>query len=309
MSERSPRVVVVGSVNYDITIPTTRIPAPGETVSGEDSSFSPGGKGANQAAQAGLLNAHVTFVARVGADAFGDLALASLGAAGVDTTSVARDAQAPTGLAVVLLEPTGENRILIAPNANARLSPADVDAAAGAIGASGAVVAQLEIPPGVVARAAEVAAAHGVPFILNAAPPRDPPRSVLAATTWLIVNESEAQALSGIDAGEDAGLACAARALQAQGPRGVVVTRGAHGVFVVNNGDGVLVPAAAVERVVDTTGAGDAFVGAFAVALAEGASPAEAAGFGAAAGAAAVSRPGAQSALASREAIERALRD
>jgi ribokinase len=304
VSGRSPRVAVIGSVNYDVAVRSERFPAAGETVSGLGSSISPGGKGANQAAQAALLGAHVTFVARVGEDPFGDLALAALADAGVDVTSVARERETPTGIAVVWLDTSGENRIVIAPNANARLSAADVDAARGAIAKSAAVIMQLEIPDAVVVRAAEVAKAHAVPLILNVAPPRELPPSVLAATTWLVVNESESAAMSGIAPGGDADLVAAARKIQALGPRGVVITRGARGVLVLDGDDTVVVPAVPVENVVDTTAAGDAFVAAFAVALADGARPPQAAAFGAAAGAIAVARPGAQASLPSRDSVQ-----
>jgi ribokinase len=304
VSARSPRVTVVGSVNYDVAVRSDRFPGAGETVAGLGSSISPGGKGANQAAQAALLGADVTFVARVGTDPFADLALGALTARGVDATHVAREPETPTGLAVVWLDTSGENRIVIAPNANARLSPADVDAAEPAIKTSAAVVTQLEIPDVVVVRAAELAALHGVPLVLNVAPPRELPPAVLAATTWLVANESEAEAMSRVAPTGDAGLAAAARAIQALGPSGVVITRGAGGVFLLDGEDTALVPAVPIDEVVDTTGAGDAFVAAFAVALAEGAHPRKAAAFGAAAGAITVSRPGAQESLPTREAVD-----
>jgi ribokinase len=297
-------VAVVGSVNYDVAVRSERFPAAGETVAGLASSISPGGKGANQAAQAALLGAGVTFVARVGTDPFADLALDALTASGVDVTHVAREQATPTGLAVVLLDTAGENRIVIAPNANAHLSAADVDAAAEAIAASAVVIMQLEIPDAVVARAAEVAALHDVPLVLNVAPPRELPPAVLAATTWLVANESEAEALSGVAPSDEPGPLAAARAIQALGPSGVVITRGAAGVFVLDGDDSASVLAVPVADIIDTTAAGDAFVAAFAVALAEGAAPREAAAFGAAAGAITVGRAGAQASLPRRVDID-----
>jgi ribokinase len=306
--ERAPRVSVIGSVNYDIAVRSDRFPDPGETLSGVGSSLSPGGKGANQAVQAALLGAHVTFVARVGDDAFAAGSLASLADAGVDTTHVATQAGTPTGIAVVWLDRAGENRIVVAPNANACLSPADVDAAVDAIACSAAVVVQFEVPDAVIVRAAEVALAHGVPLVLNPAPPRTMPTAVLGQTSWLVANRVEAETISGIDPRDESSLVRAAAAIRAQGPSGVVITLGDGGAFVDDGASSVLVPAVAVDHVVDTTAAGDAFVAAFAVRLAGGAAPAAAAAFGAAAGAVAVARPGAQSSLGARDEVERALR-
>jgi ribokinase len=302
--DRAPRVAVVGSVNYDVAVRSDRFPDAGETLSGLGSSLSPGGKGANQAVQAALLEAHVTFVARVGDDAFAAASLASLEDAGVDTTHVVADADTPTGIAVVWLDRGGENRIVIAANANAGLCAADVDAAADAIGRSAALVVQFEVPDPVVVRAAEVAVEHGVPLILNPAPPRPIPAAVLAETAWLVANRGEAEAITGIHPCDESSLSLAAAAIRKRGPRGVVITLGEGGAFVDDGVSPVLIPAVAVDRVVDTTAAGDAFVAAFAVGLAGGSEPAAAAALGAAAGAVAVARPGAQSSLGTRAEVE-----
>jgi ribokinase len=307
VSDAAARVSVIGSVNFDIAVRSERFPGAGETVSGVGSSLSAGGKGANQAVQAALLGAHVTFVARVGDDVFAAAALKSLVDAGVDTAHVATEADTPTGIAVIWLDLGGENRIVLAPNANACLSAADVDAAADAIGRSAAAVAQFEVADDVIVRAAEVASERGVPLVLNAAPARVMPPSVLRRTAWLVANRVEAEVISGVDARDERGLARAAAAIRAQGPRGVVITLGDGGAFVADGAAPVLVPALAAERVVDTTAAGDAFVAAFAVGLAGGSDPATAARLGAAAGAVAVTRPGAQSSLGTRAEVERAL--
>jgi ribokinase len=305
MTAPRARIAVIGSVNFDVAVRSDRFPAAGETVSGLGSSLSPGGKGANQAAQAGLLGAHVTFVARVGDDAFGAECVTSLEAAGVDTAHVVRSPGAATGIAVIWLDRSGENRIVIAPNANALLAADDVDAAATAIAASAAVVVQLEVPDSVVLRVAELANRHGVPLILNATPPRPLPPEVLGSTAWVVANAIEAEVLSGVAPRDDASLASATSAIRALGPGGVVITRGEAGAFVAGGAASGSVPAVAVEQVVDTTAAGDAFVGAFAVALAEGCDPLDAAGLGAAAGAVAVSRASALPSLGSRSEIDR----
>ena len=308
MTNGGPRVAVIGSVNYDVAVRSERFPEAGETVSGVGSSLSAGGKGANQAVQAALLGAEVTFVAKVGDDAFAGASLASLAEAGLDTSHVVTAADTPTGIAVIWLDLSGENRIVVAPNANARLSAADVDAAADAIAASAAVLIQFEVPDAVIVRAAEVARDHGVPLVLNPAPPRTMPEPVLGQTAWLVANRGEAKAISGVTPADERSLALAAAAIREQGPRGVVITLGDGGAFVDDGSSPELIPAVAVERVVDTTAAGDAFAAAFTVGIAEGSNPAAAAAFGAAAGAVAVSRAGAQSSLGSRPEVERAMR-
>ncbi|MFJ9030315.1 ribokinase [Streptomyces sp. NPDC102274] len=282
-------LLVVGSANADLVIGVERRPGAGETVLGSDLSVHPGGKGANQAVAAARLGARTALLARVGDDAHGRLLLDSQRSAGVDTAGVLSGG-APTGVALITVDPSGDNSIVVSPGANARLSPADIRDAAGLLRASRVVSAQLEIPLETVE---EVVAgmAPGSRFVLNPSPPVPLPVGILAACDPLIVNEHEARVVLGASVGDDPEEW--ARALLALGPRSVVITLGARGALVADDRTAELVPSVRV-RAVDTTGAGDAFTAALAWRLGAGESLAVAAAYAARVGAAAVTREGAQ---------------
>ncbi|MFI6334646.1 ribokinase [Streptomyces sp. NPDC050535] len=283
-------LLVVGSANADLVIGVERRPAAGETVLGSDLTVHPGGKGANQAVAAARLGARTALLARVGDDAHGRLLLDSQRAAGVDTVGVLVGG-APTGVALITVDPSGDNSIVVSPGANGRLTPGDIRAAGSLFQASRVVSTQLEIPLETVVEVVRNLAEHGR-FVLNPSPPRPLPREVLAACDPLIVNEHEARVLIGPGAGpepEDW-----ARDLLALGPSSVVITLGAQGALVaVRAGARVRVPSVPVEAV-DTTGAGDSFTAALAWRLGRGESLVDAAAYAALVGAAAVTRPGAQ---------------
>ncbi|MEV6961307.1 ribokinase [Streptomyces sp. NPDC051207] len=283
-------LLVVGSANADLVIGVERRPAAGETVLGSDLAVHPGGKGANQAVAAARLGARTALLARVGDDAHGRLLLDSQRAAGVDTVGVLVGG-APTGVALITVDPSGDNSIVVSPGANSRLTPDDVRAAGSLFQASRVVSAQLEIPLETVVEVVR-ALAPGSRFVLNPSPPRPLPPEVLAACDPLIVNEHEARVvLGGAAVGDDP--EDWARVLLAQGPRSVVVTLGARGALVADAGGTERVAAVPVEAV-DTTGAGDAFTAALAWRLGAGESLAGAAAYAARVGAAAVTKPGAQ---------------
>ncbi|MFD6339188.1 ribokinase [Streptomyces sp. NPDC060131] len=318
-------LLVVGSANADLVIGVERRPGAGETVLGSDLSVHPGGKGANQAVAAARLGARTALLARVGDDAHGRLLLDSQRAAGVDTAGVLSGG-APTGVALITVDPSGDNSIVVSPGANARLSPADVRDASGLLRAARVVSAQLEIPLETVG---EVVAgmAPGSRFVLNPSPPVPLPAGILAACDPLIVNEHEARVVLGgpvadgpedsvADEPESAGETPEsaretpesaretpesvgddpeewARALLARGPRSVVITLGARGALVADDRTTALVPSVPV-RAVDTTGAGDAFTAALAWRLGAGESLTVAAAYAARVGAAAVTKEGAQ---------------
>ncbi|MDF3297603.1 ribokinase [Streptomyces tropicalis] len=289
-------LLVVGSANADLVIGVERRPAAGETVLGSDLAVHPGGKGANQAVAAARLGARTALLARVGDDAHGRLLLDTQRAAGVDPVGVLVGG-APTGVALITVDPSGDNSIVVSPGANGRLTPADVRAASGLLQASRVVSAQLEIPLETVVETVR-SLAPGSRFVLNPSPPRPLPQEVLDACDPLIVNEHEAKVILAADgAGGTDGVGGEpedwARALLARGPRSVVVTLGAEGALVASAEEVVRVPSVTVDAV-DTTGAGDAFTAALAWKLGAGASPAEAAAYAARVGAAAVTRPGAQ---------------
>jgi len=296
-------VFVVGSINQDFVLKVERRPKPGETVTDAVLSTHNGGKGANQAAAAALLGASVALLGRVGDEGFGGPLVRALEEKGVDTTLVEPAPDSSTGTAFITVTEDGENAITVAPGANRRLIPEDVDAARGKIGDASVLVVQMEVPRECVARAVEVAGGVGTRAILNLAPPFEVPRTVLENLDPLVVNEHEAAFLLGDSVeGVEAALA-AASDLLALGPKSAVVTVGADGAVFAEEGDTGHVPAPKVE-VVDTTGAGDAFVGALALRLARGDSLRRAVGYAARAGAAAVTREGAQGALPTPDVLE-----
>ena len=302
---RAARVVVIGSSNTDMVVKATRIPQPGETVLGGEFVMVPGGKGANQAVAAARLGAEVTLVARLGDDLFAEASLRSLREAGIHTEAVVRDPEAASGVALILVDESGENAIAVAPGANARLTPADVDRAEAAIRAADVVVLQLEVPMPAVLHAIRLAKRHGRRVILNPAPAAPVPDEALAMVDFLTPNETEAELLLGGGAAASAwgGIAAVADALRAKGAGTVIVTLGREGAFVVGPGGSVHVPGRHV-KAVDTTAAGDAFTGALACALGEGRDLAAALEFATAAAALSVTRMGAQSSLPDRAAVE-----
>ncbi|HZF89946.1 ribokinase [Streptomyces sp.] len=283
-------LLVVGSANADLVIGVDRRPGPGETVLGSDLAVHPGGKGGNQAVAAARLGARTALLARVGDDAHGRLLLDAQRAAGVDTVGVLVGG-APTGVALITVDPSGDNSIVVSPGANGRLTPDDIRAAGSLFHASRVVSAQLEIPLETVVEVVRNLSPDSR-FVLNPSPPRPLPTEVLAACDPLIVNEHEAKVLLGeakvSEEPEDW-----ARLLLAKGPRSVVVTLGAAGALVASSDGVARVPSVQVEAV-DTTGAGDAFTAALAWRLGAGEPLAEAAAYAARVGAAAVTRAGAQ---------------
>jgi ribokinase len=300
------RVAVVGSLNMDLVARSPRIPQPGETIIGGDYKNVPGGKGANQAVAAARLGARVSMVGRIGRDAFGDQILGDLAADGVDTSFVLQEEGMPTGVALIVVDDAGQNSIVVASGANMRLSPADVDAATTAIADADALLLQLESPLETVIRAAEVARDHGVTVTLNPAPARVLPVQLLAAVDVLIPNESETALLTGMPVDSQGQAEAAAAALLQLGVGAVVLTLGSRGALLAQQGNRQLVPAFQVQPV-DTTAAGDAFVAALAVALAEDLGIADAVRWANAAGALATTVLGAQPSLPSRAAVEQLL--
>ena len=299
-------VTVVGSLNMDLITRAPHIPEPGETIIGTDFRTAPGGKGANQAVAAARLGAKVAMVGRVGNDAFAVELLDTLSTADVDHRFVVRDPEAATGVALIVVEDTGQNSIVVASGANMRLAPADVEAAEAAISSADVLLLQLESPLETVTRAAELAHAHGVQVILNPAPTRPLPAALLALVDVLIPNESETALLTGLPVGSDAEAEAASAALRSMGVGTVILTLGERGAMFALEGEAGLVSAFTVTPV-DTTAAGDAFVGGFAVALAEGQALAEAVRWGNAAGALATTKLGAQPSLPARQALEEML--
>jgi len=299
-------ITVVGSLNMDLVARAPRIPEPGETIIGTGFRTAPGGKGANQAVAAARLGAQVSMVGRVGVDAFAGQLLDNIAAAGVDHTFVVQDSEAATGVALIVVDDAGQNSIVVASGANMCLVPADVDAAEAVISSADVLLLQLESPLETVTRAAELAHAHGVRVILNPAPARSLPAALLSIVDVLVPNEGETALLTGLPVGSDAEAEAAAAALRDIGVGTVILTLGQRGAILASEKGTQLLPAFDVSPV-DTTAAGDAFVGGFAVALAEGRTLAEAVRWGNAAGALATTKLGAQPSLPTRRALEEML--
>ncbi len=297
-------VTVVGSFAVGMTIRAPRFPVKGETLPGSDFDMGPGGKGSNQAVGAARLGAKSGLVAKVGEDRLGDMALELYRSEGVDATFVTRTGEHRTGAGVITLNAEGDNHIVVDLGANRSLAPEDVDRAEGLIRRSDAVLAVLEIPIATAARAMELARRHGAVAILNPAPAQALPDPVLRDVDVLSPNDGELRILSGLSPDDRTDTLTLARRLQARGARSVVVTRGARGALAVGDAGAVTeIPATSVD-VVDTTGAGDAFNCALAVALGEGRSLEEAARFAACAGALACTKLGVIPSLPTREVVE-----
>jgi ribokinase len=294
---------VIGSSNTDLIVRAARLPRPGETILGGEFVRAAGGKGANQAVAAARAGGDVTLVARVGRDPDGDAAVAGLVAAGVNVAHVSRDATRPSGVALIVVGRRGENSIAVAPGANSALSPADVRRATAAFGRVRLMVLQLETPIETIEAGLAMAAAAGVRVVLNPAPARALGARLLSRVDLLTPNQSEAEALTGVQVVNVSTAARAADRLLRRGVRHVVITMGSRGAFVAGRDGRGLVPGFAV-RAVDATGAGDVFNGALVVALAEGRSLLDAAQFANAAAAISVTRLGAQPSAPTRREID-----
>jgi len=288
-----PRVVVVGSANADLVVRAARVPRPGETLMGSDFAVVPGGKGANQAVACSRLGAETHFIGRVGGDEFGGLLLAALKRAGVRTSRVRRDRKTPTGIAIIIVQPDGQNSIVVAPGANSRCSVEDINRSESLIAKSQALVTQLEVPIPTVERALEVARGAGVVSVLDAGPATRLPARVIRKADVISPNETEAFALTGVRVRDTKSARAAARKLLGMGARCVVMKLGEKGCLLARGTEFQHFPAVKV-RPVDTTAAGDAFTAALAVKLASGAEMEEAVRFANYAGALATLTFGAQ---------------
>jgi len=298
----SATIVVVGSLNMDLVMRMDRAPAGGETLPGHDFATLPGGKGANQAVACARMGARVAMVGRVGADANGAVLRAALAVDGIDAGEVDALPAVHSGVAMIWVEEGGQNRIALASGANGLLDGAGVERAAALIDAATMLIVQLEVPMPAVEAAVARAHRAGVTVLMNAAP-----AMALSASLWpqidiLVVNESEATALSDVAVVDHASAARAGVSLRERGPDCVLVTLGAQGVVVVDAGGARHAPAHPVQAV-DTTAAGDTFIGALAAALCEGRTLDEAVALGQAASALCVTRRGAQASIPYRHEL------
>ncbi len=266
---RRPRIAVVGSANIDLTTFTDRFPKPGETIFGQKFDLGFGGKGANQAVAARLCGADVFMVARVGSDLFGPATIENFKKLGIDTTHVKQVEGLSSGVAPIFVEPNGQNRILVVKGANDSLKAADVDAAAEMLKTSDCIVLQFEIPLETVYYTVSFARKHGIRCILNPAPGQAVEMGTLAQLDYFIPNESEAEAVTGVPVKNVADAKKCAEQLVTVGIKRVIITLGANGSLLAGRGVCEHVSPFSVKSV-DSSGAGDAFIGSFAVFLAEG---------------------------------------
>jgi ribokinase len=266
---RRPRIAVVGSANIDLTTFTDQFPKPGETILGQKFDLGFGGKGANQAVAARLCGADVFMVARVGSDLFGPATIENFKKLGIDATHVKQVEGLSSGVAPIFVEPNGQNRILVVKGANDALRAADVDAAAETLKASDCIVLQFEIPLETVYYTVAFARKHGIRCILNPAPGQAVEMSALADLDYFVPNESEAETITGLAVKNVGDAKKCAEKLVAGGIRRVIITLGANGSLLAGRGVSEHVAPFAVKSI-DSTGAGDAFIGSFAVFLAEG---------------------------------------
>ena len=303
------KIVVVGSINMDLVVRAPRIPIPGETVLGQGFSTYPGGKGANQAVAAARQGASVKFIGRVGDDEFGRLLLDELEDNGVDIKHIQLDENAATGVALITLNEDGENTIVVASGANHRLLPGTILEAETAFSDADVLLLQLETPLDTVIAAAEVARKHGVKVILNPAPATPLPGELLSRVDILIPNESETAQLTGLPVNNLSQVEQAGRTLVKRGISTVVVTLGERGAYQIEADKPARhIPSYPVD-VVDTTAAGDSFVGTFAVSLADGELIDRAVERGCAAGALATTRLGAQQSIPTRSEIDNLIKE
>ena len=272
---KRPRIAVVGSANIDLTTFANQFPKPGETIFGQKFDLGFGGKGANQAVAARLCGAEVFMVARVGSDLFGPATIENFRKQGIDPTHVKQVEGLSSGVAPIFVEPNGQNRIIVVKGANDALKPADVDAAADTLKTADCIVLQFEIPLATVYYTVNFARKHGIRCIVNPAPAQPVDLAALNDLDYFVPNESEAEAIGGspVKNVEDA-KRCAQKFLDA-GVRRVIITLGANGSLLAGRDGSQHVPPFPVNSV-DSTGAGDAFIGSFAVFLGEGVSELEA---------------------------------
>lgn len=270
-----PLIAVVGSANVDLTTFNDTFPRPGETIFGQKFDLGFGGKGANQAVAAKLCGARVAMIAKVGSDLFGPSTIKNFESFGIDASHVRIAEGVSSGVAPIFVEPSGQNRIIVIKGANDTLSPADVDAAADILRQASTIVLQFEIPLATVYHTVRFAAANNIRCIVNPAPAQPVDFSQLAAASYFIPNESEAEHVTHLAVRSPEEARICANFLLSRGLQRVVLTLGERGCLFATSEGTQLIPPFPVQAL-DTTGAGDAFIGSFAVFLAEGLSEADA---------------------------------
>jgi len=266
---KRPRIAVVGSANVDLTTFTNQFPKAGETIFGQNFDLGFGGKGANQAVAARLCGADVFMIARVGSDLFGPATIENFRKQGIDATHVKQVEGLSSGVAPIFVESNGQNRIIVVKGANDTLKPADVDAASDVLKSADCIVLQFEIPIDTVYYTVAFARKHGIRCIVNPAPAQPVDMAALKDLDYFVPNEHEAETISGMPVKTASDARKCAESLIAGGMKRVIITLGANGALIASCDGAEHVPAFSV-KAVDSSGAGDAFIGSFAVFLAEG---------------------------------------
>jgi ribokinase len=297
-----PYILVVGSSNTDMVVKTDHLPVPGETILGGTFLMNAGGKGANQAVAAARLGGNVIFIAKTGNDIFGEQAVQLFNEEGIDTSYMIADPENPSGVALITVDANGENCIVVASGANAALKPSDLQKAEQVIKNAALILMQLEIPIETVEYVTSMAAENNVKVVLNPAPACLLADDLLSQVSIITPNETEAGMLSGIKVTDKKSAKKAALVLAARGIETVIITMGAQGAFMLQDGAGYFFPAPVCEAV-DTTAAGDVFNGALAVAIADGKSLLEAVPFAIRAASLSVCKMGAQASAPYRDEI------
>ena len=300
-----PDIFVVGSLNADLVVRAPRFPQPGETISGDDLQIIPGGKGANQAVAAARQGVSVSMIGRVGNDSFGPELINNLKRNNVDTFHIQIDPDSATGTAIIVVDSNGQNSIVLSVGANGKVSPADVKAAS--FSDHKLLLLQLEIPIETVLSATRRAKESGLRILLNPAPARTLPEELISLPDFIFPNETELGLLTNQHVTDITSAEKAAKTLLGLGAQNVIVTLGANGALIVSSKQVAHVNAYNVE-VVDTTAAGDAFIGGFASALLQNESLEESVRYGCACGALATTKFGAQPSLPTKEEVDRFLR-
>jgi len=304
MSGGKEGVAILGVFVADLAFRAGRLPAMGETIFGSGFKMGPGGKGSNQSVAAARVGARVTFVTKIGRDAFGDIALATWKREGIVAHAIQSDQEATGAAFIYVNDKTGENAIIVYPGAGGALTPADVDAAADAIRGARVFVTQLEQPMAAARHAFGIAKAAGVATVFNPAPAAPVEDAVYPLCDYVVPNETEAAALTGLPLVSLDDARRVGDALLAKGAGTALITLGEKGALFHDRGRSLLVPAVNAGPVVETTGAGDAFVGGFAAALARGSDPLAAARFGCAVAGISVTRAGTAPSMPSLAEVE-----
>jgi ribokinase len=299
-----PRIAILGIFVADLAFRAKRLPVMGETLMGQGFAMGPGGKGSNQSVAAARAGGNVSFITKIGRDSFGDIALKTWGADGVDTSHVAFSGTAPTGAAFIFVSSeTGDNAIIVETGASGTITPEDVSAAEKAISGARVFITQLETSVAAGRRGLEIARAHGVATIFNPAPAAKIDAAIYGLCDYVTPNETEAMEITGVAVNSVDEARKAGDALLEMGAKTALITLGANGALLHNRKQSVHVPGFKV-TVVETTGAGDAFNGAFAVAIGEGRSEVDAARFACAAAALSVTKAGTAPSMPTRAEID-----